>query len=78
MKTPKWITRLYDLLLKFLSYKSIAAIIVTVMFGLIVSIAKPGDVFLISGFTIVSGMWALNVGLRYKTSLFLNSKEKEE
>jgi hypothetical protein len=77
MKAPKWATRLYELLLKFISYKSIAAIVVTTLFAFIALIVKPGEVFLVSGFTIVSGMWALNIGLRYKTNLFLYSKEKE-
>lgn len=77
MKVPKWATRMYALLLKFISYKSIAAVIVTAVFLAIVALREVGEVFLVSGFTIVSGMWALNVGLRYKTNLFLNTEKKE-
>lgn len=64
------IRRIGDLVVKTISYKVLAAAIVTAVFvfaGLRVSETSP--VFALGGLTIVAGMWALTVSYRYAEKL---------
>jgi hypothetical protein len=62
MKVPKLFSRIYDLVLKIISYKVFSAGIVTLVY-----IVTPGLGTV--GFIIVAMTWALTVGFRYAEKL---------
>lgn len=70
----KWIVsvfqRIGDLIVKTISFKVLAAVIVTAVFLFVVRrVAEVSPVFALGGLTIVAGMWALTVSYRYAEKL---------
>lgn len=62
--------RIGDLIVKTISYKVLAAAIVTAVFVFVaLRVSETSPVFALGGLTIVAGMWALTVSYRYAEKL---------